>query len=116
MKDLNQTICNNEVFVFQQDSAPLNKSNVTRQWCNENLPGFIRHHGRPSSSPDLNPIDYFVWGYLQDTINFTMCQNLEELKHRLVIAWDNLDLEKVRAAINSWIKRLGVCESKRILF
>ena len=54
-------------------------------------------------------MDYFVWGYLQDAINATSCQNIEELKHRLVVAWDNLDLAKVRVAINSWRKRLRLC-------
>ena len=43
MQYLNQTMFNNEGFVFQQDSAPPHKANVTRQWCNEHLPGFIRH-------------------------------------------------------------------------
>ena len=99
----------NAGFVFQQGSAPPHKANVTQQWCNEHLTGFIRHDEWPSSSPDLNPMDYFVWGYLQDTINSTVYQNLEELKHRLVVAWDNLDLEKVRLAINSWRKHLRLC-------
>ena len=108
VKYLNQKMSNNEGFVFQQDSAPLHKANVTQQWCNEHLPGFFSHDEWPSSSPDLNPMDYFVWRYLQDTINSTVCQNLEELKHLLVVVWDNLDLENVRAAINSWRKRLCI--------
>ena len=113
MTDLNQTMFINEGFVFQQDSAPLHKANLTQQWCNEHLPGFIRHDEWPSYSPDLNPMDYFVWGYLQDTINSTMCQNLEELKHRLVVAWGNLDLEKVRAAIKSCRKHLCMCVKEK---
>ena len=109
MKDLNQTMFNNEIFLFQQDFASPHKAIMTQQWCNEHLPGFIRHDEWLSSSSDLNPMDYFVWRYLKNTINSTVCQNLEELKHRLVIDWDNLDLEKIHAAINSWRKRLRMC-------
>ena len=42
-------------------------------------------------------MDYFVWGYLQDVINSSHCQSIEELKHRLIVAWGNLDLDKVHA-------------------
>ena len=101
------------MFCIPTGLCTTHKATVTQQWCNEHLPGFIRHDECPSSSPGLNPMDYFVWGYLQDTINSTVCQNLEELKHRLVVAWDNLDLEKVCVAINSWRKRLLMCEKSK---
>ena len=109
VKCLNQTMFNNQGFVFQQDSAPAHKAKVTQAWCNENLPEFIHHDEWPPSSPDLNTMDYFVWGYLQDVINSSHCQSIEELKHRLIVAWGNLDLDKVHAAINSWRKRLRLC-------
>ena len=56
VKDLDHTMFNNEGFVFQQDSAPPHKANVAQKWCNEHLPGLIRHDKWPSYSSGLNTI------------------------------------------------------------
>ncbi|VDO27839.1 unnamed protein product [Heligmosomoides polygyrus] len=46
---------------FQQDSAPALNAKVVQEWCAVQLPDFIAPDEWPSSSPDLNPIDYSVW-------------------------------------------------------
>jgi inhibitor of nuclear factor kappa-B kinase subunit alpha len=51
-------------YCFQQDSAPSHQSKATQEWCRRNLPHFISSQEWPASSPDLNPLDYFAWGYL----------------------------------------------------
>ena len=43
VKDLNHTMFNSEDFVFQQDSEPPHKANITQQWCNEHLSEFIHY-------------------------------------------------------------------------
>jgi len=37
----------------------------------------------PSCSPDLNPCDYFLWGYLKDTVFSNAPRTLSELKERI---------------------------------
>jgi inhibitor of nuclear factor kappa-B kinase subunit alpha len=52
-------------WIFQQDSAPAHKAKVTQAWCSANCPDFIKTSEWPPSSPDLNPLDYYVWGKLK---------------------------------------------------
>ena len=56
---------------WQQDSAPAHKSKETQAWlqkeCNDSVP--FSHC--PPSSTDLNPLDYFVWSYVENITNMT---------------------------------------------
>jgi hypothetical protein len=53
-----------EYFCFQQDGAPSHKANSVHQWCYENLPDFILKADWLPSSPDLNPLDFSIRGYM----------------------------------------------------
>ena len=46
-------------WVWQQDSAPAHKSKETQVWLQECY-NFVPFSHWPHSSPDLNPLDYFV--------------------------------------------------------
>ena len=52
-------------WVWQQDSAPCHVSQRSLEWLNENCYDFVPKTHWPPSSPDLNPMDYFFWGYLK---------------------------------------------------
>ena len=57
--------CNNlspNTFIFQQDGAPAHTSRLAQEWIEENSPDFINKDEWPPNSPDLNPLDYHVWG------------------------------------------------------
>src|SRR6218665_3173034 len=49
-------------FIFQQDGAPAHMARVTQEWLHANCPEIIEKDRWPPNSPDLNPIDYHVWG------------------------------------------------------
>ncbi|KAL1115595.1 hypothetical protein AAG570_005885 [Ranatra chinensis] len=49
-------------YVWQQDSAPRHTSRKSQKWLSENFYDFTSPNVWPPNSPDLNPIDYFVWG------------------------------------------------------
>ena len=67
-------------WVFQQDSAPAHKAKVTQKWLKDHVPDFIAHDEWPPASPDLNPLDYFVWSKLESMVNATSHKSLEGLK------------------------------------
>ena len=48
-------------WVWQQDSAPAHKSKETQAWFQKECSDFVLFSHWPPSSPDLNPLDYFVW-------------------------------------------------------
>jgi inhibitor of nuclear factor kappa-B kinase subunit alpha len=98
---------------FQQDSAPAHSAKVTQLWCSTNLPDFIATSDWPASSPDLNPLDYFVWSKLQQMVCCKNYASITALKAALQRGWANLPQEEVCAAIQSWKKRLRLCVKNR---
>lgn len=96
----------NQHWTFQQDSAPAHKAKVTQDWCEDNLPDFIPWTVWPPSSPDLNPLDYSIWGILEARVNAKRHNSIESLKATLLSEWDRLSIKDVRAAIDAWPKRL----------
>jgi len=63
----------------------------------------------PSNSPDLNQVDYKVWGVMQDRVHECRMNSVDELKLRLVDVWNSLQQNVIDAAINEWRKRLRQC-------
>ena len=47
-------------WVWQQDSAPAHKSKETQAWLQKECYDFVPFSQWSPSSPDLNPLDYFV--------------------------------------------------------
>jgi len=63
----------------------------------------------PPSSPDLNPVDYSIWGILQDRVYRLRIHDVKELKERLLREWRLLDQTITTAAIAQWRSRLNAC-------
>jgi len=52
-----------------------------------NTPDFISPLLWPRSSPDLNPVDYEVWGVLQQYVYRSRIHDVNHLKLRLIEEW-----------------------------
>ena len=57
--------------VWQQDLAPTHKSKETQAWLQKECYDFVPFSHWPPTSPDLDPLDYFVWSYLENITNMT---------------------------------------------
>ena len=77
---------NHDGFTFQQDGASAHYSNIVGNYLNENFDG--KWMGRraaiewPARSPDLTPLDFFLWGYLKHKVygeKITSIQHLKEV-------------------------------------
>jgi len=44
----------------------------------------------PPNSPDLNPVDYKIWGLLQERVYKTSIKDVDELRRRVAEEWDKL--------------------------
>src|SRR6218665_1474686 len=53
-------------------------------------PSFIGPELWPANSPDLNPVDYRIWGLIQERVYQTAIRNIDELKERLIVVWAEL--------------------------
>ena len=93
-------------YVFQQDSAPSHASKMTQAWLLEN----IHHHWSPDlwppNSPDLNPLDYFVWGVLESKINSVHHPDLDSLKASIGQQFALLDNQAVSRACKAFRTRV----------
>lgn len=109
VKPLNITLFQNKHWVLQQDSAQAHIANSTQAWLVKNVPEFIMKDEWPSSSPDLNPLDYKLWSILESMTCSRRHTNIESLKKSLVEAVTNFPMYEVCAAIDAWPDRLKAC-------
>lgn len=66
-KDVNVRVMESVVkpYVFQQDGAPVNRSQLIQNWPSDNVDMFWSKEMRPPNSTDLNPLDYYVWSVVE---------------------------------------------------
>ena len=64
-------VADDRPWVWQQDSAPAHKSKETQAWLQKECYDFLPFSHWPLSSPDLNPLVYFVWSYVENITNMT---------------------------------------------
>ena len=98
-------------FIFQQDSAPAHGARPTQEWLQQNTPDFITKDEWPPNSPDLNPLDYHVWGAMLEKyrIHKPKPQNKAELQTVLEVIWADLPQAPIDKAILAFRKRLRAC-------
>ena len=65
----------------------------------------------PPNSPDLNPMDYRIWGALQERVYKTRIRDVNHLKERLIEEWASFDQKIIDGSIRQWRKRLRACIS-----
>jgi len=63
----------------------------------------------PTNSPDLNPVDYKIWGVLQERLYKTSIKDVDELRRRTAEEWDKPDKHIIDKAVGDWRKRLRAC-------
>jgi len=75
----------------------------------QEAPDFIRPSQWPVNSPDLDPVDYAIWGKLQDRVYRCRIHDLVHLKHRLIEEWNDFSQHIIDEAVAQWRQRLQVC-------
>jgi hypothetical protein len=73
--------------MFQQDGASAHFAKTVRSWLDEKFNDRWIGRGGPISwaprSPDLSPLDFFLWGYIRTNIYKTRIKDLDDLKTRI---------------------------------
>lgn len=102
---------------FQQDGAPPHFKCDVRAWLDDNFPQWIGRAGPfpwPARSPDLTPLDFFLWGYVKHKVYETQPRDLDDLRTRIRDAFDGIRetpgmLKRVGESI---VNRLRLCVSR----
>ena len=108
--DINR-VMRRQHWIWQQDGAKPHIARDTVAWLRNNTNEFIEPGDWPSKSPDLNVMDYFVWGTLLQYLQLRRKEvtSLHELKNVLMEAWNNIPIDVIKSATQSWMRRLAAC-------
>jgi len=98
-----------DFFTYQQDNAPAHRAGYTVEFLSRNTPDFVSPLLWPSNSPDLNPVDYEVWGVLQQRVYRSRIRDVDHLKQRLIEEWRCFDQNIIDREVRQWHVRLREC-------
>ena len=98
---------------FQQDGATAHTSRRAMGILREMFPGHLislrGDIGWPARSPDLNPYDFFLWGYLKSKVYISRPRSIEQLKDAIRQEITAISHEMARQVIDNFRERLRQC-------
>lgn len=107
--------------VWMQDGAPPHVSNSVKQLLQQTFGDKVisRHFqfAWPPRSPDLTPMDFWLWGYLKSKVYIGAPKTLPDLKDSIVREFQQIPLVMVKSAIISTVCRMQnviVCEGGHV--
>ena len=105
---------NYKSYYFQQDGAPPHKHKEVQSWLKEKFGNrFVDKDLWPPRSPDLNPCDYFLWGYIKDEVYRKRPKTIEELKEEIIIQINKISKVTLSRVFENMKKRLNnILENK----
>ena len=96
---------------FMQDGAPAHSAQIAKHWLDENFPNrWIGTYGPVAwlaRSPDLTPMDFFLWGYLKNLVY--PVDTIEDLQERITTNLQNISTETLLSVQQSWSEKLDLC-------
>ncbi|XP_025200561.1 uncharacterized protein LOC112598348 [Melanaphis sacchari] len=103
-----------EIGISHKDGAPAHNAIVVKNYLNEYFENrWIGTNGIikwPPRSPDLTPLDYFLWGYLKTVVYANPPTNLIDLKQKIIAACNQLTEGQISSATNKeFLQRTEAC-------
>jgi len=100
---------------FQHDGAPPHHTRHMRGYLKESFPN--RWLGRggpvawPQRSPDLTPLDYYLWGHMKTLVYETKIDSREELRRRILAVAEHIrnHPDNIASATHSLLMRTENC-------
>lgn len=99
---------------FQQDGCPAHNARIVSRWLNENFDNRVISNSGPTAwparSPDLSPLDFFLWGLMKNTVyDFEPPENINILEERVRDAFNNINRNTLGRATTSVLRRCQNC-------
>lgn len=103
-------------YIYQQDGAPPHTTRENLALLNENFGSRViarrypdiynKGLAWPPYSPDLSPLDFFLWGYTKDRVYKNRPKTINELKMAIIETLRNIPAAGLSRTIGSFEKRL----------
>jgi hypothetical protein len=98
---------------FQQDGAPAHYSIQVREFLDQQFPGhWIGCRGPVewlARSPDLTPLDFYLWGHLKAQVYAEKIRNVEHLRQHIIVACNAITPGIIKRVFVDWVKWLNLC-------
>ena len=98
---------------FQQDGAPPHTANITMDWLKDHFGERLISRRANTEwsphSPDLNPPDFFLWGFLKDKIYQNNPQTIQALKTAITANIQTISQDECVRVINNFARRIQEC-------
>jgi len=101
-----ETIVSGRPYVFQQDDAPAHTSHLVQNWLSDNIDMFWSKKFWPPNSPDLNPLDYYIWSVVKRVINKHKHLNVTSLRTAIEAAFADIDSATLQRACERFRSRI----------
>lgn len=102
---------------FQHDGAPIHFTRPVTDYLNTQYPGrWIGRNGPllwPARSPDLTPLDYFLWGYIKEIVYTGETPTRLETMARVMAAPLMISPEILNEVRQDLIRRCRLCLEAR---
>lgn len=96
-------------YYFQQDGATPHTANMVQDWLKGRFSErFINKNQWPPRSPDLNPCDFFLWGYLKSVVYNPLPKTIDDLKSNIEREIKNINKEILKSTFNNFLKRCNL--------
>ena len=98
-----------------QDGATSHTTNLNLNFLTEKFCGRVisrqaqERHFWPPYSPDLNPLDFCIWGYVQDQVRRIQPESIAELQRAVEDVAGTIPEEMLRDAAQNVRKRAKAC-------
>ena len=101
---------------FQQDGARPHTAASTLAFLRNAFPGKVLSKGGtvewPPRSPDLSPLDFFLWGHIKTTVYSRPVHSLSQLRSRIISA-TGPPTSTLRAVMDNLALRCRYCLKQR---
>lgn len=98
---------------IQQDGAPAHNSRAVREYLSMRFPEkIISTHSEtpwPARSPDITPLDFFLWGFVKNRVNQQNFATEEELTGLVLEAFASITPQMLISVLESTVRRCYLC-------
>lgn len=101
---------------FQQDGAPPHTARDTLAWLDLRMESRLISKGAavewPAHSPDLSPLDFYLWGYLKSRVYSQSPQDVTQLRTAITTAIRQISSDTYARVAEEAKRRAIICASK----
>lgn len=97
---------------FQHDGAPAHNAQIVSNYLLEKFPNWIGNRGPiawPPRSPDLTPLDFFLWGTIKDKVYKEKPHSVDHLKTNIRAAVAEIRHNTLLKVQSEILKRCQLC-------